>query len=407
MNNKTALQIAGLQEAADEVALREIATQTFNFGDDRWPSFVDMVGRENIRVARNAEQEMIGGLSYYPIGQWFGGKSVATAGIALVCIAPEQRSKGYAFEMLSSVMRDLRRDGFPLATLYPSTQQFYRKLGFEQAGNSYSYACPLKDIAGCRPKLPMRRVERPPQFSLLDRLASERAKRTNGNLDRNEGMWKRLCRDLGDGKLFVYVVGEVGSECGYLIYDQTRESGRSSPAEQSWEQRSIRIRDMVALNADAMETIWALVASNATVIEMVHWTGPAADPRTMLLAEYEPKVARPNRWMLRLVDVRSALMSRGYPTMNVDLPLSIDDQLLPENAGSFTLQIRNGQPTIVPEVVGDPLQLDVRYFAALYSGFVRAEQLQAWGQLRCPVQETVSLASRVFSDGEPWMPEAF
>lgn len=398
------LNVKRLESRAEEAAMGELATQSFNFPDSSWEVYPEIVGRENMRIASVAG-EMVGGMCMYPAGQWFAGRSVPMSAFALVMTAPQHRGHGYGFGMCVDVMREMRAT-HPLAALHASTQQFYRKLGFEQAGNAYDYACSLKDIHGCRAKLPMRRADPAGARQVLQALATKRAVASNGCLDRNDGLWKRLFRERG-GKVFTYLVGSAGNESGYLIYEQCREAGRSSAAEQQWEQRSIVIRDMVALSAEALETIWAFVAANRTVTEMVRWTGPAADPRNLVTSEYEPKVHRPRRWMLRLLDVRAALLQRGYPKLTADVSFDVSDELFEENAGRFNLRLIDGVPEITEDTVGEPIRLTVQDFAPMYSGLWTATQLQMIGKLACGNAALVSKANQVFACSEPWMPDAF
>jgi predicted acetyltransferase len=399
------LVVKSVDSSQEEQALQNLGMQAFNFDEDRWESYLTVVNREHLRIAV-VSQEVVGGMSFYPIGQWFGGKRIPMAGLALVLMAPEHRGRGYAYHMLAEVMRQLRADGYPLATLYASTQRLYRKLGFEQAGNSYTYALSIKDIEVPKQELPMRQVDAQEQRALLQKLATKRAVCEQGCLDRNDGMWNRLFREL-NGKVFTYLIGEPGNECGYLIYDQSRDAARSSPGEHAWEQRSINIRDMVALNADAMNSIWAFIGSNRTVTELVKWTGPATDLRSLLPPEYEAKVILPDRWMLRLLDVRRALLDRGYSMCDADVAFEVTDDLLVDNCGSFTLHLRDGVPEIENGASGNAIQINVREFAPLYSGLWTAEQLQRFGLLHCDDDEMVDSATRAFASSEPWMPEAF
>ena len=400
------LAVTPIEHEEDETALRAIATQTFDFPEDNWEGFVEVVGRENLRIARSGEK-VVGGMCFYPVKQWFGGKSIPSAAIALVCIAPELRGQGYATDMLNAFLRQQGNEGYPLATLYASTVNFYRNLNFEHAGNSYTYSCSLDDIKGCKPVLPMRSVETSPTNALFEAISTKRAEFENGHIERNEGMWKRICRADGRSKVYSYVVGDPGEEVGYLVYDQKRNPGRSAAADQSFEQRILQVRDMVALNEKAMETIWSFIKGHGTVKDMVQWNGSASDARMMVLSEYEPRVPVPSRWMLRMWDARQALALRGYPNIDVDLPLALDDELNQENTGQFTLSVHAGEAEIVPGVQADPIHIKVRDLASLYSGFYRAERLEQYGKLTCNTPETVEKASALFHGEEPWMPDRF
>ena len=395
------LIVKRMESQSEEDSLRDLATQAFNFPQERWESFPPMVGRENIRVA-SLSDDVVGGMSFYPVGQWFGGRSVRMAGFALVVVAPEQRGQGVAANMLRNVMYELRQSDYPIATLYATTQRVYRKVGFEQAGNCYTYSVPTSSLVGLRQKMPARRVRHEEHQETLQRLFSQAGRENNGWIERNAGMWLRACRELR-GQLFTYLIGDPGQERGFLIYDQERVAASASPMGQC----RLVIRDMVALDEEAQETAWALAGSNRSVIDSVAWCGPASDSRCLMMQEHEASVAFPRRWMLRLLNVRTALLDRGYPRIDGQLAFEITDALIPENQGVFTLVIENGQPTIVDGATTPPIRIDVQYLAPLYSGLWSTTRLRAHERLACSDDDVIQFADQLFSGSEPWMPDSF
>ena len=153
--------------------LVSVLAQAFNTTGEGWGSFRDRVGDENLRVARIGGQ-IVGGLGYYPMGQFFGGRSVPIGGIAGVGVAPHVRGQGVARAMVVDVLRSLRAAATPVSGLYPASLQVYRSCGFEPAGDR-----PLRSArcsGGCddsrsenrdsRPVSPRARESRPQQRNL-------------------------------------------------------------------------------------------------------------------------------------------------------------------------------------------------------------------------------------------------
>lgn len=401
----SAFKVRAIESSEEESRLRDLATQAFDFPESSWDEFCKMISRHDLRVAY-AGDEMVGGLSYYPVGQWFAGKSVPMAGLALVLMAPEHRGHGYGFRMVAEVLRELRAT-FPISTLYPSTMAFYRRLGYEQAGNSYDYYASLRDIGGCRPMLPLRRVDADEHNPLFQSIATRQAEFSNGGLDRNPGMWRRIFRPRDGGKVFSYLVGAPGEEAGYLVYDQLRSPSRNALSQNQWEQRAIFVRDMVGLNAEAIQSIWSFIEGNRTVTQIVKWTGAASDLRNLVHDEFEAKVFRARRWMLRILDVKQALLRRGYPALDEEISFEIHDELIPENQGRFTLRVKSGKPELIENDPKQCLTVSVAGLAPLYSGLFTAEQLAAAGQIDCVDKNLLAAASRMFAASEPWMSDSF
>src|SRR5690606_27546009 len=117
---------------------------------------------------------------------------VPCGGVCLVGIAPEFRGRGLARFAMQSLLEELHEDGTPIACLFPSTQRVYRSVGFEQAGSRCRYKLPLGSINLADRELPVTRIEPEAAARLFAPVAQERARRSNGNLERSSGLWDRL-----------------------------------------------------------------------------------------------------------------------------------------------------------------------------------------------------------------------
>ena len=100
------LDFGPVTEDATEVALQQFISQTFPGVGPDWQTWSGRIGRENLRVIRRGEQ-ILGGLAFYKLGQWFGGQTLPMAGIAGVAVAAEYRAAGIAAELMAAVLRDL------------------------------------------------------------------------------------------------------------------------------------------------------------------------------------------------------------------------------------------------------------------------------------------------------------
>ena len=99
------LDFGPVTEDATEVALQQIISQTFpGLGPD-WKTWSGRIGRANLGVIRRGEQ-ILGGLAFYKLGQWFGGQTLPMAGIAGVAVEPEYRAAGIAAELIAAVFRE-------------------------------------------------------------------------------------------------------------------------------------------------------------------------------------------------------------------------------------------------------------------------------------------------------------
>lgn len=382
----------------DEAELRDLAyysSQAFSPTPSAEPDIDWMLkqGRENFRIARVGGQ-FAGGLGILPIGQWFGGRSVPMAGINTAVIAPEYRSVGIASRLLRQLLGELRERGFPLSTLYPSTQPVYRRAGYEQAGVALRYQQPAQALTPRDHSLTVRRLQ-PGEEPLMHRLYAERARRTAGNLDRSPLLWEWQLDGAGRNR---YVVEREGEPEGYVAFRQGRQPGEQD--------RTLVAHDLVALTPEAGRRLLSFLADHRSTVRHVVWQGAPAEPLLFHIQNQDYQVVGYGQWMLRLVDARAALEARGYPpTLAAELHLEIRDDALPWNAGRLVLALDGGRATVREGGAGR-IRLDVRGLAPLYSGYLTPLELLGTGYLAGPDQDLATLGL-AFAGPAPWMPDHF
>src|SRR5262245_41049785 len=104
--------------------------------------WMGLLGVGNVRAVR-VEGRVVAGLGLIWMGQWFGGVSVPMVGVTAVGVAPEQRGRGVGIGMLEAMLSEVRAAGVPLSALYPATQTFYQRAGYERAGQRVTYELPI------------------------------------------------------------------------------------------------------------------------------------------------------------------------------------------------------------------------------------------------------------------------
>ena len=393
------MHLEPISTESQEQQYKQLSSQAFNFKTDYWPFFVQCAGRENLRVLEDGDT-VLGGLAIYRMGQWFGGKRLPMAGFALVVARPERRGQGVARRMMAESIQELASE-FPIATLYASTQALYRRVGFEQAGTANNYAMPIASL-GKATMDGMHAVD-PCDHEPFRDLDRQRARTSDGCLDRSEGMWHRLTRD-DLHKPFAYVVQYDDGPEGFLIFDQQTSN---LPAWPRYDKCTVlRARDLVATTPRAYDSILAFVAGQRSIVDLFSWNGPAADPWLLRSAENHAIVAAHRRWLLRILDVRRALEQRGYRGADGELHLEVHDDLIEANCGRFLLRVEQGSGR-VEEGGNGAVRLDISALAPLFTGYLSAQALADAGKLSAANQEEIHLASALFASTESWMADWF
>lgn len=372
--------------------LGHILTQCFNVSFEHWQTFARQLGQPNLRVICQGDT-VLGGLGLYPMGQWFGGQRISMHGIAGVGIAPEYRGAGVALSLMNATVNSLHQQRVPLATLYASTSQLYRQVGFEQAGTYCRYQLPTQSLKTKNRSLPISAID-PSDLAVLTQLYQQRAQQTNGNLDRHAAIWEQMLE--GDTPIYTYLIGEELQPEGYVIFTHQIDSGGYN----------INILDWVWLTPAAGQRLWTFFADHRSLAKTIHWYGAPMEPLQLLLAEQTYQVCKTERWLLRIVDLPKALTLRGYPsTLETELHLQVEDPQLPANSGQFVLQVSQGQGQVRTGGRGD-LKMNIRGLAPLYTSLLTAQELKLLGMIEGSDQ-TLALATTLFSGPQPWLSDFF
>ena len=139
----------------------------------------------------------------------------------------------------------------------------------------------------------------------------------------------------------------------------------------------------------------------------VEWSGPPSDP--LALATPEAFLATPFRydWMLRLLNVPAALEARGYPPIDVDAVIAVDDERWPENAGPWKIEVRGGTASVSPAPgATTPAPIDIGTLSSMFSGFLRVHDAVRLGLLDADDPSLEALGA-MFAGPDPWCPFFF
>jgi len=355
------------------------------------PGWNEHVGYERFRAVRS-KNKILGGMGIIDMGQWFGGNIVRTGAVTSVGVAPEGRGMGAASTLLRNSLAEMYESGISISTLFPSSTRVYRSFGYERSGIKITYETKIKEMKAPQNNLEIieaKAGEREETYLLYN----ERAKLSNGNLDRGSVLWDLVLENEGR-KIFHYLVMDGEKAVGYVNFQQARSADH------------IRVRDMVALNSQCAEKILRFFYEHRNVIDTISWNGPSNDPIRLLMEEEEANIVSTRDWMLRIVNIKKALESKGYPKdIQLSLTLNYEDPILSQNSGNWTIEIAEGKCEVNKSNLTG-LALGPRGLAPLYTSYLNAFDIKNMGLLE-GTNEDLSKASLIFGGQTPWIGDQF
>jgi predicted acetyltransferase len=316
---------------------------------------------------------LVGTGYYHDMRQWWYGRPVPMAGVAGVMVAPEHRGTGVGRAVMTALAELMTERGYPLSTLYPATMPLYRSLGWEVAGHRHEAVLPARAMSAlARPDVKAAGIRRPGPGDAAEVLEvigrAHEAARDCGPITYDEVTVRRWLTAPGryaDKDRYAYLAPD-----GFLGYRWHRGNDE------------ILVERVAAASAGTTRVLWAVVASNASVVDTIRAQVGPSDPLWWMLREPDANIADRESWMLRLLDAPAAIAARGFPAIDLAVPLRITDDLRPANSGRWDLTVRAGEGRLArsrteqasahadPVCPGGyaPLALDARGLAALYAG---------------------------------------
>lgn len=313
---------------------------------------------------------LVASARFFTMRQWWHGQPMAMAGVAGVKVAPEERGRGVGRALMTELLAEISRRGFPVSTLYPSTLPIYRSLGWEIAGGLHETEIPARALAELTPPDPavpdpalaaaaagdapgLRHAGRADADAVIETLGRVyQALRHSGPNTRQPAETERW---LDDEDHFAYLADD-----GFLSY-------RWSDGHEG-----LRVDLLTAGSAATSRAFWRILASHASMAGPVRARLAPDDSITWMLREPDVAHHRQENWMLRLVDPAQAIAGRGFPAhAAVSAQLELTDAAMPDNSGRWTLEVCGGAGKLSPAVGtadGSALRLGARGIAALFGG---------------------------------------
>lgn len=309
----------------------------------------------------------------------FGGAFVDSVGIGSVTVANEHRRSGLLRQLFFRLLTDARAHGIGVSTLYPSASGIYRGLGYEVITDTGTVVVPTESLT---------RVPHPPNVSLrrageddvaaITALYHDWALEQNGPLSRRGPLFESTPKKWL--KRFTAVSLAHDAETGELV-------GYAAWNRGGWEGQQIEVEQFHWRSAAGAQALLSMLGSNTPVADQVRFQTSGQDPLRLLLPSSRWRVQSRMPYMLKVVDLRTALQARHWPEgVELELPFRIVGDLLEANNGDWKLRIEDGQP-LVTRIGREgahskraiPLELTPRGLAAVYGGAQSVATLRTVG----------------------------
>ena len=333
--------------------------------------------------------------------QWFGGRALDCSGIWGVGTLPEHRGAGLASAVTGALLDAARTRGDVVSALFPAVLPPYRRLGFEVAGTYVQHQVDLDAIprwdGGSLPPVEIADPERD-VAAIRDLVGRWAARHTGPVAPREDAWWVERWLSHPFDPMFqpIVVRGDARLE-GFATI--TREPTHGPLGDVSF---GLSCEPFIATTDRSMRAMLEYFRAHRGIGRWVRWSAPPQDPVSLVLAEAQPSTGIRYLWMLRVLDVRRALQARGYPPIDADLTVTVDDPRYAENSGGWRIRAASGVVSVEPATTSSR-PIPIGPFSAMFSGYLRPDDAVALGVLDADDPAVESLRV-LFSGPDPWNP---
>lgn len=387
----------------DREALHRLSQHAFAARPSAYDEADDRAGIPlDRRLVATDKGRIVGKLTVWELGQWFGRRRVPMGGVAGVGVDAAYRGRGVATTLIRHALGAMRERGEAFSTLYPMNHTVYRRHGWEVAGAFPQHRIDLRALATL-PK-PSRAVEiRATQESdlpALRRLQDSLARDEPGNLSYGSEFAARRLLAQPSGQE-AYVAERAGEVVGGLVL--ARDDDQTSRGFYS-----LAARTLMAADLDAELALLRLLAAYHPVAQTVELVAPSHFALPMLLGERDLQPTGMGWcWMSRLVDAPAAVAARGFPAeVDVETHLDLHDEVAPWNSGPHVLRVKDGQGRLEPGGRGE-VRLGIGTLASLFTGWASPRRLARVDLLAGADEEAVDALERALAGRTPWAGEFF
>jgi predicted acetyltransferase len=338
------------------------------------------------------------------------GAALPTAGITIVSVQATHRRRGLLRRFVAELLEDAGRRREPLAALWASEASIYGRFGFGVASRAAVVSVSRAHAALLPAPGPLARARLVPLEDAPAALADvyEGLRHIRGGVPSRTAEWWRVhrlrddpARRDGAGPLTCAVVEAPGEPAAYALYRVRPRWEHGLPA------GTLEVAEAVSLTAGSSRALWEFLLG-VDLVATVEAEMPVDGPLPHLLVDARRAVTEvQDQLWLRLLDVPAALGARTYP-VDGSVVLDVVDELVPANARSWRLEVRNGTATVHPADGAPDLVMGIAALSSAYLGGVSLSELADAGLVAEAAPGAAARATPLFrTDRAPWCPEIF
>lgn len=266
---------------------------------------------------------------------YFGGEILTCAGVGGVASKPEYRNRGAVRKLFEEMFNgELLGKKYDISILYPFSEAYYRKFGYEVAGKKLELTVPFKELNSVPKNADVELFDGSQSAELL-KLYNTAASRFNLAFKRDD--ISRFSSNPYASANYTYMWKNADDEFRSLA---TFKVDRPN--------KIIKVSEIYYLDREALDGILGFLrcyeGNQETVFfELLPFTTPILN----IISNEKPIVQRGhNMGSARVINVENVLKKKRYPEEHGNFILEVAGDTIQENNAAFSVEYENGKAEI-------------------------------------------------------------
>jgi predicted acetyltransferase len=329
-------------------------------------------------------------LQILPFMQWIGGRLLPMGGIGGVATWADRQGRGYAGLLMKDSLLRMHERGETVSLLYPFSFVYYRQFGWEMCGRKVSYErFTQRDVLPQPERRLVRACVTTKDIPALNQAYEEFAPRYNLCIQRTQRMWQRKWDFFAKNYGQFYIIEDGKKPIGWFgCVNKASEGGCESIT-----------HECVVLCRTALKAMMGFLATLPTNVTAITVTVPQNIELWRLFREPFIQMRLKPVGQFRVVDVRNALLKRGYAeSLSGTVSIQIEDPAARWNNATWHLVLTEGAPTVKRTRTEPDVSCAVTTFSEMFCGATHPGALAEAGLIAVRTPQKIPFLADCFFD---------
>ena len=326
----------------------------------------------------------------------FNNESIKSKYIVGVSSDITMRNKGYMSKLLISMLENSKKKGIPFVFLTPINPKIYRKFDFEYFSNIEYYNFLVEELADFKfPKdnysyIEINEKNKNLYLDDLIKIYNFNMKDNFCYLERDNFYFNKILKEANSDEMKTFILYKNKVASAYIIFGLYEEN--------------IEIRECMALDSISYKEILALIYGYRDYYKKVSLASPNSSNIEFLFENQLniEKIIKPFM-MMRILNPLSIF--KNLKLENSNIKIYIEDKILKENTGLYSLNNEISFSNIPKEKVIYDLKIDIADLVFLIAGYFSINDLIKLGKINIKNRNIIKKLNKIFHKKDSYLYE--